>query len=70
MASDTDPETTDVPIVCPTCDTTTRVPLADLAATLDRHNEGVHDGEDVATVDPDLADHLLDLVADDLVNAE
>lgn len=70
MASDTDLETTDVPIVCPSCETTTRIPLADLAGTLDRHNERLHDGEDVATVDPDLADQLLDLVADDLLAEE
>jgi len=70
MASDTDLEETEVPIVCPDCETTTRVALSDLAETLDRHNERLHDGEDVATVDPDLADHLVDLVADDVLAAE
>jgi hypothetical protein len=65
--SDSDPAGTDVPIVCEDCGTRTRVPLDDLAATLEKHNEQLHDGEEVATVDPDLADHLLDLVAADLL---
>lgn len=60
-------ETPDVPIVCPECETETRVALDELAGALDAHNERLHGGEEVATVDPDLADHLLDLVADDVL---
>lgn len=67
MTDEADLETTEVPVVCPACETTTRVALSGLAETLDDHNARLHDGEDVATVDPDLADHLLDLVADDLL---
>lgn len=67
---DSDLESTDVPIVCEHCGTHTRVPLPDLVETLEAHNEGLHDGEEVATVDPELADHLLDLVADDLLAEE
>ena len=55
-----------VPIVCTECETETRVPLDDLADALDRHNEGKHDGEPHAEVDPALKDQLADLVAEDL----
>lgn len=55
-----------VPIVCTDCETETRVPLSDVADALSRHNEGKHDGEEVAEVDPGLKDRLADLVADDL----
>jgi hypothetical protein len=63
-------ESVDVPVVCPECETETRVVLDDLAATVERHNDRLHDGEEVASVDPDLADQLLDLVADDLLASE
>jgi len=55
-----------VPIVYPDCDTTTRVPLTEVADAVERHNENVHDGDDVAAVDPAIADRLADLVADDM----
>ena len=61
--NDADPT---VPIVCPECDTETRILISELAETLDRHNEGRHDGEEVAQVDPDIADQLADLVAEDM----
>ena len=61
--NDADPT---VPIICPECDTETRIPISELAETLDRHNEGRHDGEEVARVDPDIADQLADLVAEDM----
>lgn len=60
---DTEP---DVPIYCAACETTTRVPLPEVAESIDRHNERLHDGEEVAQVDPELADRLADLVAEDL----
>jgi len=63
MTSDDDPT---VPIVCTACETTTRVPLADVADAVERHNESVHDGEDLATVDPDIRERLADLVAEDM----
>jgi len=66
MASDIDEDAPDVPIVCPECETTTRVPLPELEATLARHNEQRHGGESVAEVDPALADTMADLVAEDL----
>ncbi|GAA0523470.1 hypothetical protein SAMN04488066_12340 [Halorubrum aquaticum] len=55
-----------VPIVCTDCETETRIPLSDVADALSRHNEGKHDGEEVAEVDPGLKDQLADLVAEDL----
>lgn len=55
-----------VPIVCTECETETRVPLDDVAGAISRHNEGKHDGEDIAEVDPDLKDRLADLVAEDM----
>jgi len=62
-AGDADP---DVPIHCPECETTTRVPLSEVAATIERHNGGLHGGEDVARIDPELADRLADIVAEEL----
>ena len=56
----------DVPIVCTACETTSRVPLADVADAIERHNDRFHDGEAVAEVDPDLKDVLADLIAEDL----
>jgi hypothetical protein len=55
-----------VPIVCPECDTRTRVPLSSVGERVERHNSTRHDGEEVATVDPALREQLADLVADDL----
>jgi len=63
MTSDDDPT---VPIVCPACDTTSRVPLPDVADAVERHNESVHDGDEVATIDPAIKDRLADLVAEDM----
>lgn len=62
--NDTDDPT--VPIVCESCGTRSRVPLADLRESLDKHNDHRHDGEEVAQVDPVLADELADQVAADL----
>jgi signal recognition particle receptor subunit beta len=55
-----------VPIVCTEGETETRVPLSDVADALTRHNDGKHDGEEIAEVDPGLKDQLADLVAEDL----
>lgn len=55
-----------IPVVCPECDTRTRIPFSDVDEAVDRHNENVHDGEPLATVDPDVFDHLADHVAADL----
>jgi len=63
MSSDDDPT---VPIVCSACETTTRVPLAEVADAVERHNENVHDGEEIATIDPAIKDRLADLVAEDM----
>jgi hypothetical protein len=63
MTSDDDPT---VPIVCPACETTTQVPLAEVADAVERHNESVHDGEEVAAVDPAITERLADLVAEDM----
>lgn len=56
----------DVPVVCPECDSRSRVAIADLAEAVQRHNDNLHDGEDVARVDPDVAAELADVVAEDL----
>lgn len=64
MPSDTDDP--DVPIVCPECGTETRVPLSEVADMLETHNENQHDGKECARVDPDLAEHLQDMVAQDM----
>lgn len=59
-------ESPDVPIVCPECQTTTRIPVDQLPESLDRHNAQLHDGEEVAQVDPDIADQLQTIVAEEL----
>jgi hypothetical protein len=66
MTDDADGSPPDVPILCAECETETRVPLPEVRERLERHNERLHDGEAVARVDPDLADRLADLVAEDL----
>lgn len=55
-----------VPVRCPDCESTARVPLPEVANAVDRHNRQLHDGRDVAAVDPDLVDELADVVAEDL----
>lgn len=55
-----------VPIRCEDCGTETRLPLSEVGETLERHNEQRHDGEEIAQVDPAIADQLADLVAEDL----
>ncbi|GAB6860328.1 hypothetical protein JCM17092_04170 [Haloplanus litoreus] len=55
-----------MPIICSACETTTRVPLPEVAEAVERHNESVHDGESIAEVDPAVVDRLADLVADDM----
>ena len=64
MGDDTDEPT--VPIVCEACGTRSRVALGTLRESLDRHNDHRHDGEEIARVDPVLADELADHVAEDL----
>ncbi|WP_254765075.1 hypothetical protein [Natrinema marinum] len=64
--SDSDEDGPRVPVVCSACETTSRVPLSDVADAIDRHNEQLHDGDDIAEVDPDVADRIADLIATDL----
>ena len=65
MSAETDDDPR-VPIVCPECETTSRIPLDDVADSIERHNDQLHDGDDVAQVDPDVADHLADLIGIEL----
>ena len=55
-----------VPVECEACGTRTRVALSELADSIERHNETVHDGEQIAQVDPDLKAQLADLVVEDM----
>lgn len=55
-----------IPIICPDCETRTQIPFPDVEDTVSRHNEQLHDGESIASVDPDVFDHLADRVAADL----
>ncbi|GAB7094343.1 hypothetical protein JCM30237_14950 [Halolamina litorea] len=55
-----------VPIHCPDCETTTRAPLSELETRIERHNEAVHDGEDVARVDPGVAEQFQKLLVEDM----
>lgn len=63
MSDDEDPA---VPVLCTECDTRTDVPLSEVAESIERHNEQLHDGEEIAEVDPALAEQLADIVAEDL----
>ncbi|RQG97200.1 hypothetical protein [Natrarchaeobius chitinivorans] len=66
MNSDSDTGNPRVPIVCSECETSSRVPLSELADSIERHNDQLHDGADVAEVDPDVADRIADLIAEEL----
>ena len=55
-----------VPIICPECETQARIPLSDVAERLEKHNDRLHDGEEVAEVDPDVKESLADIVADEM----
>ena len=59
-------EEPDVPVMCPECNTETTVPLSDVESTLADHNEEHHGGDTVATVTPEIKEHIADLVAEDL----
>jgi len=61
--NDADPT---VPIVCSECGTTTELPISEVADTLEQHNERLHDGAEIAQVDPEIAEEITDLVAEDL----
>lgn len=62
----TDDEEPSFPVICAECETETRVGLSDLEAAIDRHNDQLHDGEEVAQIDPAVADEMLDLAAEDM----
>lgn len=66
MGNERDDDAPDVPISCPECGTSTRVPLREVMDVLARHNDRRHNGETVAEVDPALKEQLADLVARDL----
>ena len=55
-----------VPVVCPECETTTRIPLSRVGESIERHNEQMHDGEEIAGVDPAITAEIQNLVAEDL----
>ena len=53
-----------VPIVCTECETTARIPLEEVADALERHNDRLHDGAEIAEVDPDLVAAEMGLLDD------
>jgi len=59
-------EQPDIPVVCPACDTRTKVAFEDVEAAVARHNDQLHDGESVARVDPAVLEELADRVAEDM----
>jgi hypothetical protein len=61
--SDDDPT---VPVNCPACETTTRVPVSAVAEAVAKHNENQHGGDDVAGVDPVVVDQIAALAAEEL----
>ena len=66
MTAAEDDDEPGVPIVCQACETRARIPLSEVADRVERHNERLHDGEQLAQVDPDVVDHLADLVVEDM----
>ena len=65
-SNDSDDDMPRVPVVCPDCETRSRLPLSDVADAIERHNDQLHDGNEIAEVDPDVADRIADLVATEL----
>ncbi|MCL9817836.1 hypothetical protein [Natronocalculus amylovorans] len=65
MTTESDDEPS-VPIVCEECGTNARIPLSELADKLASHNDRVHDGEQIAVVEPAIVEHIADMAADDL----
>jgi hypothetical protein len=63
MADDSDPT---VPVICDACNTRTRVSLGEVADAVERHNDQLHDGEDVAHIDPAITEQLADIVVEDM----
>lgn len=59
-------EAPEIPIVCPKCETRTRISFSDFEDAVADHNETLHDGDPVASVDPDVFDHLADRLVEDL----
>jgi hypothetical protein len=62
----TDEDLPEIPVICDECNTRTHIAFEDVEESVRRHNEQLHDGDSVATVDPDVLDHLVDQVAEDL----
>ena len=56
----------EIPIVCPECETRSRIPFSEFEEALKNHNDRLHDGESVASVDPDVFDYLADRLVEDL----
>lgn len=67
MSEDKEP---DIVISCPDCGTRTTVPLTDVTDAVDEHNESRHDGDDVAGIDEDFLDGVLDEVRDQILATE
>lgn len=66
MRDDADGDVPTVAVVCPACDTSTRVSIERISETIDRHNDRQHDGEAMADIDPAVKDELARLVAQEL----
>jgi len=59
-------ESPTVPIVCRECETRARIPVEAVADAVERHNRTVHDGDEVAAVDPAIREHIAEAAARDL----
>lgn len=55
-----------VPVVCSECGTETSMAIEAVADAVERHNDRLHGGDQVAQVDPAIAEQVTDLVAEDL----
>ncbi|MFB6133219.1 MAG: hypothetical protein ABEJ44_07450 [Halanaeroarchaeum sp.] len=66
MSTDGADEDPEIPIVCEACGTRSTAPFSDVTEVITRHNEQLHDGEPEAEIDPEIKDHLNDLIARDL----
>ncbi|WP_324759973.1 hypothetical protein [Haloarcula montana] len=62
----TEDDLPEIPVICEECDTRTRIAFEEVEESVRSHNEQFHDGESVAQVDPEVLDHLVDRLADDL----
>jgi len=60
----------DVVISCDDCGTRTTVPLTQVSDSVDEHNDLRHDGDEVAGIDEDFLESTIDVLRDEILQAD